>query len=59
MPHPLKHIGAIDTAGSDTDQQLTGTRLRHGALTQAQDLGSTKGSDLDSTHIAIHGTVNF
>ncbi|MNW03556.1 hypothetical protein D3C71_1995090 [compost metagenome] len=54
MAFTLKHIRAIDTAGSHMNAQLALPRLRHGALAQLQDAWLAKAIHLDSMHF-VHG----
>ena len=53
MPQALQHIGPIDTARTDANQQLALPRLGLGALAQAQHIGGAKGSDFYSAHTGI------
>jgi hypothetical protein len=46
----LKHIGPVDTRGSDANQQLAAARHWRRPFTQTQDVGRTVRSDFNCFH---------
>jgi hypothetical protein len=50
VTHSLQHVRAIHATGADTNQQLTLTRNRHGALGQTQHLRGAMCGDFNDVH---------